>query len=556
MTTKLKLGLHFTFVALALNSSCVRLEAENPVAQDARTFILSPTDAQNLFSTGTVYLSGDTYVLPSDFTINLGAMDLNLIGVPGKTIITSYDGESQTEFRPTPLDTTLPDSHPDGLYVVVKHPSYSYGGGFAHIELTYNTDGSKVYYTQGTILKKQNGVWSRHYSGNGFVTAGNVSISGVTFQECAFYLFSPFGFNETQTFEIKNSRFNNVSRVLSSSLYGGINHSPNWNNALNYYPVDGSFRFSEFTIDDSVFENIHTSIIWGFPPSRRTRISRNTIKGGHAIAFFNLFMKNYSDAYFFNTRSTQSIESNVFLDIVQNNNWTTQLIRTSGIASIANNYFINTTPQIALIYGGDTNFIHNRIVKSNPANEMQSPVVLVKSATPAGSKGALNTFKFNTVVAPNSFFLAVEGASSAEISANNLNVKTVYSKNDSTPGDSQYLNVTQNNITAPALTNINSNNVSITYESVVVDQNVFKSLSTFHTGSTPISVYEWTNNRLVTPSSNLVLAVAPAQQFISSGNTNLSCPTWTACLTAPNRCVPTPMIDESGCVQECGSICI
>lgn len=38
---------------------------------------------------------------------------------------------------------------------MANHPYISYGGGYAHLKLTYNTGGNIVFYTMGTILKKR-----------------------------------------------------------------------------------------------------------------------------------------------------------------------------------------------------------------------------------------------------------------------------------------------------------------------------------------------------------------------------------------------------------------
>lgn len=480
------------------------------------TIVLSHEAAASLFARGTVSLGEHIYVLPIDFTIDLGTTDLDISGVPGRTVITSYDGTAATDFSPTPLNTNLVDNNRDGLYVVTQHPSYAYGGGFAHLELPYETNGVRVFYTQGTILQKLNGTWSRHYAGAGFQTRGNVRVRGITFDNCQFYLFSPFGLEISERFIVEESRFNNVARVISSSLYGGVDHDPTWHNALNVYPVDGSFRFAEFTIRNNAFENIHTSIVWGFPPSQVTHIEGNTIGASHALCFFNLFMKNYADSHSFND-APQFITGNTFTDIAQYNNWTTQLIRTSGTALIDQNHFTRITPQVALFYGGNTIFSNNVIEKLNSGDEIQSPVIVVKASTLPEMPSVTNTYAHNEVDAPHSFFVAVEGTSDNTIEDNVLRVQTVFSKNDEMQGLAQTAMIRRNTIVAPGMTNVGSSNPSTTFHSIGVVGNTIESLFILHTGSVPIDTYQLTGNQFIR--SSFANEVPQAALFTSADNT-------------------------------------
>ena len=520
-------------------------------------YVLTLQQATALFSAGQVSLDAGIYVLPVDFTIDLGATDLSISGVPGRTIITSYDGTPATDFNPAPLDTTRPDTHADGLYVVTRHPDYSYGGGFAHLDLPWVPDGgAPVRYTQGTILTKTNGLWSRHFTGAGFKTAGNVHIEGVTFENCQFYLFSPFGLAETTRFGIVNSRFKNLPRVLSSCLYGGIDHEPNWFNALNNYPVDGTYRFGTFEIRDSRFEDIHTALVWGFPPSRVTTIMGNTITHSHAIAFFNLFMKNYADVYSFNQQAVQTITGNTFTNIIEANGWTAQLLRTSGRAEIRNNAFINVTAQAIMLYGGDSTIADNHVLKIDAPNETQSVVVLVKSTVAPGTAGPLNTFTHNTVSAPQAIFIGVEGASSHDVSDNTLEVRTAFSKNDSTQGVGQYLHFTRNHLAGPNLTNIASHDTSTSFSRVTIDTNVLARFGTLHTGNTPIGRYAWVNNTVINPLfPQLVQTVPTALAFDAGGNVTSSCPGPFTCPNADAGCMGVPRFDATGCVVACGQFC-
>ena len=54
-------------------------------------------------------------------------------------------------------------------------------------------------------------------------------------------------------------------------------------------------------------------------------------------------------------------------------------------------------------YGENSTFSNNTVKKINTATEMQSPVVLIKSIS------GTNTFTGNTINAPYSTFIALEG---------------------------------------------------------------------------------------------------------------------------------------------------
>ena len=113
---------------------------------------------------GHIKLESGVYVVPVNFSMDYRDTDITIEGVPGKTVITSYDGTEATNFNPKEIDTNLPDTFSNGLYVVANHPYISYGGGFAHLKLSYNTGGNIVFYTMGTILKKDNGLFHLHPS--------------------------------------------------------------------------------------------------------------------------------------------------------------------------------------------------------------------------------------------------------------------------------------------------------------------------------------------------------------------------------------------------------
>ena len=495
-----------------------------------------------------------TYVLPVNFSKDLGDKDIVIEGVAGKTIITSYNGKPATEFKPKMIDTNLPDSFPNGLYVVANHPSYSYGGGFAHLNLkgVYNTNGIDCFYTMGTVLQKVNGVWSRHFAGYGFQTKGNIIVKDVIFDNCAFYLFSPFNLTGgSERFELINCEFKNVARVVSSMYYGGINQKPDWCNALQSYPSNGSFRFNEFTIENCKFDNIYTSIIWGFPPSKITKITGNSIKNSNTmIAAFNLYMKCYGNDNYYTDKANQIIANNVFENIVTKNSNTTAIIRTSGIANVSNNHFIDCSQQIYLS-GGNTIFSNNTISKWNDGIELQSPVILIKA------NEWVNTISGNTITAPMSTMVALEGTASVVIQNNvfkglsrwrlidsktteiksdcvyyatdlnklkslavadtNVTINShiyfdkqknkwcktkinligfVFSKNDASYSSSQYLKIINNTLDAEGITNITGQQTN-TFSYVNISGNDILNARYLHLGTTPVNDYLYSNNYLI-----------------------------------------------------------
>ena len=433
---------------------------------------------QQQLSSGNIRLREGTYTLPPDFSYDLLDKNLTITGVSGKTIITSYDGKPVNDFNPIKLDTTLPDNNPNGIYVVWKHPVYSYGGGQAHINLkgVYNTDNLDCWYTQGTILQKSNGIWKRYYTGYGFKTRGNVTIRNVIFDNCQFYLFSPFGQKATDSFTLENCVFRNVSRVISSMLYGGIVMDETWFTNLQCYPSDGTFRFNNFTIRYCIFEKIHTSIVWGFPPSYNTEITGNIIKNSETmIAGFNFFMKNYNDNLYFANNGLQIIRLNVFENIVTTNGWTTALIRTSGTSTISGNRFINNTLQVAFFYGKNSSFIDN-IVVNNTNSGMQSVILLNKAI-----EGGLYIGR-NTIQAKNSILLASEGKQLlCTINNNDIISKVVYSRNDSTDFTGEVL-ILNNRITSQIIVNIGSF-VPITFNKLEISDNTLSGVEYLRTGS-------------------------------------------------------------------------
>lgn len=491
------------------------------------------------------------YVLPLSFTKDFGSKDIYIEGIPGKTIITSYDGTPQTNFKPTAIDTNLPDSFPNGLYVVANHTPYSYGGGFAHLNLkdSYNTGGIDCFYTMGTILQKTDGVWSRHFSGYGFKTKGSITVKNVIFSNCAFYIFSPFNLTGgSERFEIRDCEFKNVARVISSMSYGGINQKPDWCNSLQNYPSNGTFRFNDFTIENCKFDSIYTSIVWGFPPSKTTKIKGNVIRNSTTmISAFNLYMKCYGNEGYFTDKSNQVISENIFEDIITKNSNTTSLIRTSGIANINNNHFINCSQQI-YFSGGNTIFANNTVNKWNDGAELQSPVILIKA------NDGINTITNNIITAPMSTMVALEGTSSVVIHNNvfkglsrwrmldtkvtevrneyvyyltDLNklkslatvdtnvvtnshiyfdkvknkwVKTkinligfVFSKSNATSSPSQFLKITNNLLDAEGITNVSGSGAN-TFNYINISGNEILNARYLHLGLTTVNDYIYSNN--------------------------------------------------------------
>jgi len=439
---------------------------------------------------GYIKLESGKYTLPVNFSMDMGDTDITIEGVAGKTVITSYDGTPATNFNPRELDTNLPDTFPNGLYVVSNHPYISYGGGYAHLKLIYNTAGQQVFYTIGTILKKENGIWSRHYTGYGFKTRGNITVKNVIFDNCQFYLFSPFGQTISDRFQLINCTFKNVSRVLSSITYAGIDHKPDWYNSLNYYSAFGTLRFKSFEIRDCVFEKIHTSIVWGVPPSENIMVSGNVIKDcSTMITAFNLFIKYYGNENYFSDKISQVITGNTFMNIRSSQNWQTALIRTSGVAIVNNNNFIDCTQQAVLFYGENSTFSNNTVKKINTATEMQSPVVLIKSIS------GTNTFNGNTINAPYSTFIALEGSSSCNIQGNTITAKTMYSRNDNNNSNG-YVKASGNVFNCQTITNIGSRSATTTFRTIDISGNTVISPIYQHTGIATITNYIYNNNTL------------------------------------------------------------
>ena len=440
---------------------------------------------------GHIKLEAGVYVVPVNFSMDYRDTDITIEGVAGKTVITSYDGTAATDFKPKEIDTNLPDSLQDGLYVVANHPYISYGGGYAHLKLTYNTGGQVVFYTLGTILKKENGIWSRHYTGFGFKTKGNITVKNVIFDNCQFYLFSPFGQTISDRFQLINCRFKNVSRVLSSITYAGIDHKPDWYNALNYYNVFGNLRFKSFEIKDCTFEKIHTSIVWGVPPSENINIAGNKISDCNTmIAAFNLFIKFYGNESYFSDKISQVITGNTFMNVRSSQNWQTALIRTSGIANVSNNNFIDCTQQSCFFYGENSTFSNNTVKKINTATEIQSPVVLIKSIS------GTNSFNGNTINAPYSTFIALEGGSSCNIHGNTVTAKTMYSRNDNNNSNG-YVKASGNVFTCQTITNIGSRASTTTFRTIDISGNTMIAPIYQHTGATTITNYIYNNT--ITP---------------------------------------------------------
>lgn len=466
------------------------------------------TEAKN--SSVEIQIPEGTWIFPVDFQYDFGNNSITISGVPGKTIITTYDGTPATNFaipekiditkqKPTKagiyqidmtgmpynvsaitnhihydfrnitgtlndyveissngtvsdktfnevkdlgyvteLDVTLAAPTKDGLYVVSNHKSWSYGGGQAHLNLKYNDGESgatgnyptlgngNVYYLQGTILKLSSGTWSRHYTAAGFASKNNIIVKNIIFNNVQFNLFSPFDISgsadvssSSEKFLIDNCEFKNCAKVIGSMSYAGINHSTNWWRTLSVYNVNGLLRFKNFVITNSEFSYIHTAIVWGFPPSEQTLIRGNNIHDCYtAVTCFNFFITYYGNTEFFTNRVTQSITNNSFINIrpLGNANWTTTLLRTSGMATISNNQFIDCTPQICYLAGGHSSFSNNVVEKffDNLTTTTITPIILTKSGN------VTNSITSNVVSAAFSTFIAIEGTSSEIISGNSF----------------------------------------------------------------------------------------------------------------------------------------
>ncbi len=459
-------------------------------AEDIR--VLSASEAESIFDHPEVKLGAGTYCLPVNFTLNISSGDYHLEGEAGKTIITSYNpSDAETDFHPQLLNTTDPDLFQDGTYVVANNPFYSFGGGFAHLELPYNTGGKKILYTQGTILIKKNGVWSRHFTGSGFHVRGSLSITGIEFNNCQFYLFSPFGNLNAKSLMISHCRFKNLPRVFSSSLYGA-RADTTWFNAIQVYPNDGRYRFGKMDINNNVFSEIHTSIIWGCPPTRSISISDNQISNcPTAIAFFTLYQKNYADESWFSQHNEESITGNEFRDIIQGvNSWTVSLIRTAGKARIENNRFYNCTTQILLLYGADSKVIKNTVIRKPSSYQPPAPVIMVKNiGTP------VHTFCKNHIESPGTIFISVEGKASFKILRNDIESGVLFSKNNSVEDINEFLLIKKNKIKTNILVNISSK-TETRFGNVRIIKNDIRGLEKLRQGKSEINRLELRKNKI------------------------------------------------------------
>lgn len=433
-----------------------------------------------------IVLGEGTYILPINFSYDFGTEDVSIQGIPGKTFITSYDGTSATDFSPKELDVTITDNNLDGLYVVKKHQYFEYGGGFNHLNLksltSYNTNGKDVFYIQGTILKKEKGIWSRHYTGYGFKTKGNIIIKDVFFDNCQFYLFSPLGLNTSDKFLINNCSFKNISRIISTMLYSGINQEPNWFTHLTCYSTNGTYRFKNFEISNCTFEKIHTSIIWAVPPSYNIVIQNNLIKSSNTlICAFNLFMKNYLNDNFYSYNAIQTISYNSFIDVLNDQCYTTSLIRTSGIANVVKNIFSNTNMQCIYLYGSTSVVSYNEIIAASG----MTTAILIKSSL------GVHTISYNIVSALKSIFIALEGQSSVNAIKNDIKCNIFYSRVENTNMIGS-INSKENKITCQILFNSSGKGV-FTFSYVSYTSNIIKAFL-FNSGNVIINRCEYSKN--------------------------------------------------------------
>jgi hypothetical protein len=460
-----------------------------------------------------IHFPAGTFCFPINFQYDFGDFDLTLIGERGKTIITTYDSTSETNFKipgkinitkfkpqdgvyqidvtglpypvinenekhniighissdfkdladksidayliisggvvsnlslsqvktlgyVTELNTSDPDTGIDGLYVVSKHRFFSYGGGFAHLNLKYanavsgalskfDTNEKNVFYVQGTILQRKNGKWSRYYTSGGFGTKKNLVAKDIIFDNVQFYIFSPFDLTGKTTcktsdkFSIDHCIFKNCYRILSSSTYAGIDQDSTWYKMSQVYDSRGQFRFNDFAITNNDFSYIHQSIVWAAPPSKTTTISGNNVHDCYTIltTFYLLMTAVVSD--YWNDKITQSVTNNSFIDIRPLNagaNWATNIIRTTGYATVNNNRFLNITQQAVFLSGSNSIVSNNIIIKFIDDNNdyTSSPVILCKLA-PAQTD---NIVSGNIIISPLSSLVAMEGGASFLISNN------------------------------------------------------------------------------------------------------------------------------------------
>lgn len=322
------------------------------------------------------------------------------------------------------------DPGADGLYVVSQHITISYGGGHTHLNLRYlnavsgattnfNTGGQDVLYVQGTVLKRENGIWSRHYTGAGFSSRGNIIIKDIIFDNCQFNIVSPFDISgsrkitSSDKLEISGCVFKNCGKVFGSSGYANSQAAENFWPTILVYSNDGRFRFRNFIIENCEFSYIHSAIMWGFPPSESTVIRNNNIHDCYTIlTCFYMFVTYYGGSTFFKNRISQTVTENSFINVRPLNsgaNWNTTIMRTSGSATVSDNKFINVTQQCAYLHGGNATFSGNTIYRwidmgTDPYSIV--PCILTKTET-----NTVNLISNNTVVAPLGSFVGLEGPS-------------------------------------------------------------------------------------------------------------------------------------------------
>lgn len=198
--------------------------------------------------------------------------------------------------------------------------------------------------------------------------------------------------------------------------YGGIDLQPNWYNNLQVYSAGGQLRFKNFKFTNNEATQIHSWIVCGFPPSYLTTITGNTIHDCFTwFCGFNLFIKYYGSEYYFTDRINQNISNNYFTNIrLIDNNAQTTLIRTSGMATVNNNQFIDVTQQVCFLSGGNATFSNNIVTKFVDGIETLSPVILIKMSV------GTNIISGNSITAPFSTIVALEGTSNTIISGNNI----------------------------------------------------------------------------------------------------------------------------------------
>lgn len=282
----------------------------------------------------------------------------------------------------TELDVDGADPGYDGIYVVAGGTGPT-GGGYGHYELNqsvFNTNGEKVPYLIGTMLKRVGGVWSRLDFTHGFVTGGHIQLQDITFRDCAFYPYTPKSgptdFHQAnipgRNHIIKNCSFHNVSRVNGQDRWGlNLSGSGGWTDygglvpgRYNHFLQQGHKNYDHTIIEDCDFSYIHTSIMWEISPTRTLKIRNCNIR--ECFTNIECFLYNPygtgEDGY---TNEPQNVLfENLFFEKVRKYDPKTNgyhLLRSLGNATY-NNIRIKSGSGICFYAGGSNNNFTNCVV--------------------------------------------------------------------------------------------------------------------------------------------------------------------------------------------------